>query len=121
MTVAPGGVAAALLVAVGGAVGAAARHLVGLAVPGRRATAAVNVAGSVLLGAVGGAVAGGASPTLSLLVGAGFCGAFTTYSSFAVELQRLLAERNWRSAAAFGVGVLVAALLGAAAGYAAVS
>lgn len=112
----PDGPLAPVLVAFGGSVGAVGRYLVGRRIPGRRATAFVNVVGSVLLGAVGGAVSAGYPPTLGLLVGIGFCGAFTTYSSFAVELHRLLDAREWRSVAGFAVGTLLAALTGAVLG-----
>lgn len=73
----------AIYVGLGGAAGAVARFLLGtrFASPGR-ATLAVNVLGSFLLGVLTGGAVGG--PIL-LAVGTGFCGAFTTFSSFAVE------------------------------------
>lgn len=77
----------ALAVGLGGAAGALARYAVGLAV-GRRAvdTLAVNVLGSFLLGFVLGI---GVDGVLRLGAGVGFCGAFTTFSSHAVEAVRL--------------------------------
>lgn len=72
----------ALLVGGGGAAGAVARHLVGLRVSGRRAITLVNVLGSLLLGVVLGLPIDG---NALLFAGIGFCGAFTTFSSFAVE------------------------------------
>lgn len=77
---------------------------------------AVNVVGSILLGATGAAVATGAPGGLAPLVGTGFCGAFTTYSSFAVEMRALAADGDWRTLAGFALGTLAAALVGAAAG-----
>lgn len=83
-----------LLVALGGAVGAPLRYLVDRAVQARHdsvfpwGTFAVNVAGSLILGLLAGA--GG---TVSSLVGVGFCGALTTYSTFSYETLRLLEER----------------------------
>ena len=77
-----------LLVALGAAVGAPARFAVALWVPGRAATLIVNVLGSGLLGLL---VHASASSTA--LVGTGFCGAFTTYSAFAVEATE---SRSWR-------------------------
>jgi len=74
----------ALLVVLGAAVGAPARLLVGRAVPGRRGTLIVNVVGSLLIGLF---AALSASPYA--LLGLGFCGAFTTYSTFAVEAVTL--------------------------------
>jgi CrcB protein len=99
------------LVAVGGAVGAVARHAVVLAleedggVP--RATLAVNVLGSFVLGAVT-ALAPGDSALL--LVGVGACGAFTTFSTFAVEAVDALAEGRYRAATAHATLNLVGSL-----------
>jgi CrcB protein len=70
----------ALLVVLGACIGAPARLLVSRAVPGERGTLVVNVLGSLLLGLF----AGQSAPAYALL-GVGFCGAFTTYSTFAVE------------------------------------
>lgn len=86
-------VASVALVACGAALGAPARWWVDVYVQRRwRAvfplgTFAVNVAGSLLLGFL---VAGwtSSSPVVSL-VGIGFCGALTTFSSFAWETNRL--------------------------------
>jgi CrcB protein len=69
-----------LLVALGAALGAPLRLLVSRAIPGARATLAVNVVGSWLLGLVA-----GTSTSTYALVGIGFCGALTTFSTFALE------------------------------------
>lgn len=71
----------ALLVALGAACGASARFAVALWLPGLRATLLVNVLGSAALGFL-------VHPSASTyaLVGTGFCGAFTTFSAFAVEV-----------------------------------
>ncbi|MFE0465180.1 fluoride efflux transporter CrcB [Kitasatospora sp. NPDC058965] len=105
----------ALLVAGGAAVGAPLRYLVDRAVRARRdpllpwGTFAANVLGSVVLGLVTGAVqAHGASPQLQLLVGTGFCGALTTYSTFSYETLRL-AESGARRLAAVNVAGSLAA------------
>lgn len=74
----------ALLVVVGAAVGAPARLLVSRAVAGERGTLVVNVVGSLLLG-----LFTGLSPAAYALLGIGFCGAFTTFSTFAVEVVTL--------------------------------
>jgi CrcB protein len=77
-----------LLVALGAALGAPARFAVAQALPGLRATLLVNVVGSALLGLLL-----HASGDTRALVGVGFCGAFTTYSAFAVEVAQ---QRSWR-------------------------
>ena len=106
----------ALAVGAGGAAGAVSRYAVGLAIE-RRAldTAAVNVAGSFLLGAL---VALDPSGPAALALGVGFCGAFTTFSSFAVETVRLAEDEGVGPAAANAAGTLASALVAALAGIA---
>ena len=79
-----------LLVALGGAFGAAARFWVAQRLPGARATLLVNVVGSLLLGLLLGAGDGA-----NALLGLGFCGAFTTFSAFAVEAVELPRRAGW--------------------------
>lgn len=93
-----------LLVALGGAAGAAARWATAQALPGRRATLLVNVAGSLLLGLLT-----GVAPAPYALLGVGFCGAFTTFSTYAVEV---LDGGGWRYAALTTAGSLAACALG---------
>lgn len=106
MTVAP--LLATALVGVGGALGAVSRHAVGLRVEGRRSVLLVNALGSFALGAVSAAPIGS---TVTLLLGVGFCGAFTTFSSFAVGTVRAASETGARAAAAIAVSNLAAALV----------
>ncbi|PSQ41518.1 hypothetical protein BRD10_00330 [Halobacteriales archaeon SW_12_71_31] len=75
---------AAVLIAVGGAVGASLRYGLAVVVPGLGATLAANVVGSAALGAL---VAAGdrPSPRVRLALGTGLLSSFTTYSTFAVE------------------------------------
>ena len=90
-----------LLVALGGALGALLRWGVGLLGRGGFPwpTLVVNVAGSVLLGAV---AHDGPAWALTLL-GSGVAGALTTYSAFALDTVRL----PRRTAAAYVVATLV--------------
>jgi fluoride exporter len=88
-----------LLVAVGAAAGAPCRWLLDQAVQGRRAgvlpvgTLVVNVLGSLLLGALLAATLGSdGREQLVALLGTGFAGAFTTFSSFAYETVVLLED-----------------------------
>lgn len=103
-----------LLVGLGGVFGALARHLVGSRFEdGVYGTLTVNVLGSFVLGAL---VAAPVDGGLALVVGTGFCGAFTTFSSFAFETVRLF-ETGERRRAAFNATInLVAALLAVALG-----
>ncbi|GAB2689395.1 fluoride efflux transporter CrcB [Kitasatospora kifunensis] len=108
-----------LLVAVGALVGAPTRYLTDRLVQARHdslfpwGTFAVNLFGSLALGLVTGAVlSGAASSQWQLLVGTGFCGALTTYSTFSYETLRL-AESGARGFAAANVGLSLAGGLGA--------
>ena len=92
-----------LLVVLGAAVGAPARLLLERAVRGLRGTLAVNVLGSAFLGGLV-----HTSPSTMALLGTGFCGAFTTYSTFAVETAR---SRSWRYALVTALLCLSAAAL----------
>lgn len=102
----------AALVVVGGALGAVVRYLASrrLNRPGAPwGTFGVNVAGSFVLGCV----LARADPATAALVGTGFCGALTTYSTFALEIVEL--ER--RRAAAYALGSVAAGLVAAGAGW----
>lgn len=103
-----------VLVGAGGVVGAIARHLVGERVDADTLdTLAVNLVGSFLLGAL---VAAPLAESVLLLVGTGFCGAFTTFSSFAFETVRLAETGDpggaLRNATVNLAGAVVAVLAG---------
>jgi CrcB protein len=77
-----------LLVALGGAFGSAGRYLVSRLMESSFpwGTLTVNVVGSLLIGLLVGLVSRGAvSPEMKLLLVTGFCGGFTTFSTFANE------------------------------------
>jgi fluoride exporter len=90
-----------LAIAAGGAFGALSRHFVtqqavlwfGLGFPW--GVLAVNVLGSFLLGLVAelSALAWTPSPALRAMIVVGFCGAFTTFSAFSLDVA-LLYERG---------------------------
>lgn len=113
-----------LLISIGAVFGANARYLVGVWAAGRfgadfpYGTLLVNVIGSFVLGLLIGALAGrlNVPEDLRFLVGVGFLGAFTTFSSYSVETFVLLRERSaWYAllnVAANNGGGLLAAFLG---------
>ena len=104
----------ALLVGAGGVLGALARHLLGERIDTRTVdTLAVNVLGSFVLGLL---VAVPVADSLLLLFGTGFCGAFTTFSTFAFETVRLFETGERRRAVATAVLNLVGALAAVAFG-----
>lgn len=77
-----------LLVALGGAFGSTCRYLVSRLMESSFpwGTLTVNVVGSLLIGLLVGLVSRGAvSPEMKLLLVTGFCGGFTTFSTFANE------------------------------------
>ena len=86
-----------LLVAAGGAIGAAARYLAGLWIVARFGagfpwgTFFVNVTGSFVIGIVLVLVERGTLPAEArLFVAVGICGGYTTFSSFSYETLQLL-------------------------------
>ncbi len=109
-----------LLVCLGAALGAPARYLVDRSVQALHGgafpwgTLVVNVAGSFVLGVLLGVDRRAAvAPEVLAAVGVGFCGAFTTYSTFAYETVQLAAAGS-RLPAALNALLAVAAGLGAA-------
>ncbi len=76
-----------LLVALGGALGSVLRYLLsGVNSSWPWGTFVVNVMGSLLIGLLVGFVSKGVlSPDMKLLLVTGFCGGFTTFSTFANE------------------------------------
>jgi CrcB protein len=105
-----------LVVAAGAAVGAPLRYLTDRAVQGRHRSAfpygtlLVNVTACLVLGLVTGAT--GLSPTVFALLATGFCGALSTYSTYAYETLRLAEEGQWPQAV---LNVAVSVALGLAA------
>lgn len=105
------------LVVVGAVVGAPLRYLTDLVVQSRHdsvfpwGTLIVNVTGSFVLGVVGAAALVQDAPGwLLTLVGTGFCGALTTFSTFGYETVALVEEGSWAEAALNVVAGLAAGL-----------
>jgi CrcB protein len=98
-----------------GGIGSVTRFLVDRAVARRMArpfpygTLTVNITGAALLGFLGGLAL---SKDVALLAGTAFVGAYTTFSTWMLETQRLSEERQWRPAHA---NIVVSVVLGLAA------
>lgn len=114
-----------LLVALAGALGALSRFGLERAVSARRwarfplGTLMVNLSGSFALGIlVGLATAHGLDPEVRRILGPGFLGAYTTFSTYAFESLTLIGTRGRGVAAGYALGSLLAGTLAAAAGLA---
>lgn len=107
-------------VAVGGALGSAARYLIsyawlsGLTLGGLPAgTFAVNVAGSMLIGFLAETL--NSSMAVWLLC-VGFCGGFTTFSTFSADFIRLVRTGNTAGAVIYAAATVALCAIGTIAG-----
>lgn len=110
-------------VALAGASGAVARFLVDAALQDRlhpvvpMGTLVVNVIGSFVMGLVTGImIFHGTGSSAAKVVGTGFCGGLTTWSTSSWTTVRLLEEGEVAGAAVASVGNIVVSLAAAAAG-----
>ena len=117
-----------LLVAAGAAVGAPLRYLTDRLVQAHRnrvlplGTLTVNLVGSLILGAVIAATLVGSTPTtFQVLLGTGFCGTLTTYSTFSYETVRLAQEHAHGAAITNTALSIFGGIASAAAGFAIVT
>ncbi|HIW43435.1 MAG TPA: fluoride efflux transporter CrcB [Candidatus Prevotella stercoripullorum] len=114
-----------MLVALGGAAGSVARYLLSKAIQDTAATAfpwgtmAVNVAGCLLIGLLYGLAAGDGTrlgADLKLMLTVGFCGGFTTFSTFANESLTLAKSGDALLSAAYIGSSVALGVLAVAAG-----
>lgn len=109
-----------LMVGIGGAVGSITRYQLGKIIAERSGTTfplgtfIINIAGAVLLGVLCGLNTGG---NYYLLLGDGFLGAFTTFSTFMYEGFNLFQEKERLNALIYIVASLLLGLVGYAVGY----
>jgi fluoride exporter len=107
-----------LLVALGGAIGSAARHLVGVFVANQFGpyfpwgTFIVNVSGSFFIGVIlsfvgGGLLPAGAGPFLAV----GIMGGYTTFSTYSHETLQLIQDGEIAAATFNALGQVVAGLV----------
>ncbi|EYD73448.1 fluoride efflux transporter FluC [Limimaricola hongkongensis] len=103
------------LVAMGGATGASLRFLVGQAVAFPMGTLAVNVTGSLAIGALWVLLEGRAAQLAPLLV-TGLLGGFTTFSAFSLDALRLAEAGRGAAALAYVAGSVILSIMACASG-----
>lgn len=110
--------AAFLLVGAGGFAGAVARYLVALLLPFIGTgfpfgTFVVNISGCLLIGFLSelSVTTSLVSPELRLLLATGFCGGFTTFSSYMYEVMSLLRDGEMLYASVYLFGSVVGGIL----------
>lgn len=112
-----------IFVALAGSLGAATRFVVDGHIKARFdhtfpwATLTVNVTGSLLLGFMAGILLRHHNLTESeAIIGIGFCGGYTTFSTASFETVRLLEQRSYGAALGNAVGTLIMTAAAAAIG-----
>lgn len=115
-----------LLLALGGGLGAVTRFLVDAVVARRNpfrvplGTMLINITGSLVLGVVTGllvaAPAGSWGATVRAVLGTGFCGGYTTFSTASVETVRLWLAEGRSTGVQYAAITLVGSLVAAAVG-----
>ena len=105
-----------LLVAVGGAFGSVMRYLTGV-YAGRTlglkfpyGTLTVNVVGGLLMGILIGVLAlrgGENQERWRIFIGIGVLGGYTTFSSFSLEMARMIEDKAWGQAFGYSLGSVV--------------
>ncbi|MCS4594874.1 MULTISPECIES: fluoride efflux transporter CrcB [Brevibacterium] len=109
--------------AAAGGLGASSRMLIDGLIKSRMSTALpwgtiiINVSGSLVLGLLTGLAGANLLPEAwHLVLGTGFLGGYTTFSTASFETVRLLQERRWVAGLVNGLGTLVFATAAAAIG-----
>ncbi|HEV2818314.1 MAG TPA: fluoride efflux transporter CrcB [Allosphingosinicella sp.] len=97
-----------LIVMLGGAIGAGARHLVGVATLARFGggfpwgTLIVNLSGGLMMGLLAGwLVRAGGSEATRLFIAVGMLGGYTTFSAFSLETFLMVERSQYGAAAAY--------------------
>ena len=105
-----------ICVGLGGFVGASLRYLCGL-IPFVGScpiiTLLINLVGSFCIGLITALSGQWLSPNVTLFLKTGFCGGFTTFSTFSLEMFQLVHERKLPLAVVYAVISVCLCLLGA--------
>lgn len=115
-----------LYIAVGSGLGGVSRYVVGTAIQQRFGlafpvgTLVINITGSLLLGFILRLALGGTqiSPETRALLTTGFCGGYTTFSTFTYDTAVMFESGQYRRAAAYVTLSVVLSLLATFAGFA---
>lgn len=115
-----------LFIAIGSALGGVTRYAVGVTLQPRFglefpvATLLINVTGSLLLGFLLRAALGSTSvsPEMRALLTTGFCGGYTTFSTFSYETAALIESGQYARAATYVVLSVVLSLVATFLGFA---
>lgn len=113
-----------IIVGIGSGIGGICRYLISLFMSQVHnsfpwGTFAVNVAGCFLIGILWGATSRfqNLSPSFALFLMIGFCGGFTTFSTFSKEGLALLQANNYTLFALYAIGSVVSGIMAVALGY----
>lgn len=115
----------AILVGIGGFLGSVSRYILNTIIlkywssPFPLGTFSINIAGSLFLGIIY-AIAEEQkilSHEARLLFAVGFCGSFTTFSTFSMEMLNLLQSKDWLTFGLYSMGSIIMGIIAVAAGY----
>ena len=113
-----------LLVGAGSMIGGISRYLVSCGLKGVSAdypwaTFAVNIAGCLAIGFLWGFLNKfpNVSAQLTLFLSVGFCGGFTTFSTFSKESLMLMQNGNYTMFALYAIGSVALGIIAVAAGF----
>ena len=113
-----------ILVGIGSGIGGICRYLISLAMTQARngfpwGTFTINVAGCLLIGILWGATSRfqNVSPSFSLFLMVGFCGGFTTFSTFSKEGLTMLQADSYILFSLYAIGSMMLGILAVALGY----
>ena len=111
-----------LLLAIGAIVGATLRWVITVYSTAKKwehySTIGINVSGSFLLGIITKlSILNALQPSIVLLLGTGFCGSYTTFSTFSIDVIKAINSKNYEQAVMIVALSNILGILAAFAGY----